>query len=525
MRETITSVGYRPALDTPGIGRVHDAQRLLSYGLAVVAGLVVDLPVWQAGVLTGTGLVMFLAALYRLATERTTNPYLLAQTDNAIAGLAIAIATTSPLLTLAVGLFISGAIAASFDAPRSLTLRLGLLWIVPQVTVAVLLRGSFKTETYASAVVLIILLLALALVILVYFGFQARRLGQTLRYRESQLKAVLETTPVVLAAVDRDGAFITLTGIHRDEVATWEGALAASPTIRDVIAEARRDGRVKSEVTVADRVLSVTCDPGPGGTLLLTAYDITTQAQARDRLQELVRSKDQFIAAVSHELRTPLSSVLGFAEIIHASTETDAELHPLIGEVVTQSAEMAAIIDDLLVAARSSFEQIATAPRRVDLTAEVASVVETIAERLVNTPRFERTGTVQAFADPIRVRQIIRNLLTNADRYGGTTIIISARTQSDSAIVEVRDSGTPIPAELQARIFEPYESSGPVRGQPAAIGLGLAVSRTLAQLMGGSLTYRYDDSWSVFELRLPVRLTPTDDEPIPAGSQPSLTVH
>ena len=71
------------------------------------------------------------------------------------------------------------------------------------------------------------------------------------------------------------------------------------------------------------------------------------------------------------------------------------------------------------------------------------------------------------------------------------------------AVLEICDDGTPLPPELQDRIFEPYESSGPVGGQPAAIGLGLSVSRTLAELMDGTLRYRHRDGWSVFELRLP----------------------
>ncbi len=110
---------------------------------------------------------------------------------------------------------------------------------------------------------------------------------------------------------------------------------------------------------------------------------------------------------------------------------------------------------------------------------------------------------VIASADPIRVRQIVRNLLTNADRYGGDSVQVETRVADDAAVLIVRDSGDPLPAERRELIFEPYESSGPVRGQPAAIGLGLAVSRTLAELMGGSISYDHDGEWSVFELRLP----------------------
>lgn len=176
----------------------------------------------------------------------------------------------------------------------------------------------------------------------------------------------------------------------------------------------------------------------------------------------------------------------------------------MIGEVADQSAEMAAIIDDLLVAARSSFEAVPTAPRTIDLSAEAAAVAESIAPRLLKRPEFELPA-VAAYADPIRVRQIIRNLLTNADRYGGNRVQMATARTEQGAVLEMRDNGRPLPPDLRERIFEPYESSGPVRGQPAAIRLGLAVSRTLAELMGGSVTYTHDGEWSSFVLILPER--------------------
>jgi signal transduction histidine kinase len=220
-------------------------------------------------------------------------------------------------------------------------------------------------------------------------------------------------------------------------------------------------------------------------------------------LANLVRAKDQFIAAVSHELRTPLSSVLGYAELVNELATVDDPIRSMVGEIVGQSAEMAAIIEDLLVAARSSFEHIPTNPVGLDLAAEVASVGESISSRLTKVPAYDLRSAI-AFADPIRVRQIVRNLMTNADRYGGDQLMVLTGTDDGRAYLEVRDSGPPIPGKLQDRIFEPYESSGPIGGQPAAIGLGLTVSRTLADLMDGSVTYRHDGQWSTFELRLPL---------------------
>jgi signal transduction histidine kinase len=498
------AVPYRPGLRAPGVKRAQDIQRLFSFGTAVAAALVLNLTAFQKIVICGTGLVMFAVVLHRVLTRRDSAPYVVAQVDHAVAGLAIAVATASPMIVLAVGLAIVVAMASSFAAPPRLAIGLGLLWTVPQVVVAaVAAERQSNSASYLSPLIMIVLLMSLAILVLIFLRMQARQLRQALENRETQLEAVLASAPVLLASVGRDRAITTLAGVSN----AWPSGeqLAATPAIAELIAEARGGTRVRREVSLGDRVLSLTCDPGTDGTQLLTAYDTTTEARARERLEELVRSKDQFIAAVSHELRTPLSAVLGYAEIVQETVPPDSELTPLISEVVSQSAEMAAIIDDLLVAARSSFETISTEPRRIDLTAEAVSVAGTLGSRLSTVPVYETQAPVNAYADPIRVRQIIRNLLTNADRYGGEQIVVSTRDDAAAAVIEVRDSGPPIPAELRDRIFEPYESTGPVRGQPAAIGLGLAVSRSLAELMGGSISYRHDRTWSVFELRLPAR--------------------
>jgi signal transduction histidine kinase len=445
---------------------------------------------------------MFAAALFRLLTHRTVAPYPLAQADHAIAGFAIAAATGSFVITLAVGLFIAGAIAASFEAPPRLAIALGILWITLQTVTASVIDNRADSAPLAFAIVLIILALALAILILIFFGLQAHTLRRELQRRESQLDAVLAVTPVLLGAVGPSGSIEILAG-EFEQVPISSDQLASSHEVADMVADAWRGIRVTREVSISGRVLSVTCDPGVNDALLMTAYDITTQAQARDRLANLVRAKDQFIAAVSHELRTPLSSVLGYAELVNELATVDDPIRSMVGEIVGQSAEMAAIIEDLLVAARSSFEHIPTNPVGLDLAAEVASVGESISSRLTKVPAYDLRSAI-AFADPIRVRQIVRNLMTNADRYGGDQLMVLTGTDDGRAYLEVRDSGPPIPGKLQDRIFEPYESSGPIGGQPAAIGLGLTVSRTLADLMDGSVTYRHDGQWSTFELRLPL---------------------
>ncbi len=111
-----------------------------------------------------------------------------------------------------------------------------------------------------------------------------------------------------------------------------------------------------------------------------------------------------------------------------------------------------------------------------------------------------------ATADPLRFRQILRNLITNAIRYGGETIRIESKTNLEGAFLYVWDSGSEIPQASREAIFEPYQRAHDRAGLPSSVGLGLTISRQLARLMGGDLTYDYQSDWSVFTLRLPLHI-------------------
>jgi two-component system sensor histidine kinase KdpD len=98
----------------------------------------------------------------------------------------------------------------------------------------------------------------------------------------------------------------------------------------------------------------------------------------------------------------------------------------------------------------------------------------------------------------------VRNLLTNAARYGGERVWIEARRGANRVIVSVIDDGRGVPAGQETTIFEAYQRAHNAAGQPASVGLGLSVARKLARLMGGDLRYRRVDDTSVFELSLPL---------------------
>lgn len=224
----------------------------------------------------------------------------------------------------------------------------------------------------------------------------------------------------------------------------------------------------------------------------------------RQRLEDLVRSKDRFIASVSHELRTPLAAVLGFADELkrHAASFQPDELTEILELIADQSQDMTDMVEDLLVAARADIGTISIRAQEVFLRSQAESAIAGLGREAIE--RVEVIGGPgRAWADPTRTRQIIRNLLTNAIRYGGEKITVLASNDDQQTTLGVRDDGPGLPKSEWERIFEPYERAHDRPSQPASIGLGLTVSRQLARLMGGELSYRAEAAGSVFELALP----------------------
>lgn len=271
------------------------------------------------------------------------------------------------------------------------------------------------------------------------------------------------------------------------------------------------DGHWEGLIGISDERTSRTWDDEVQ--MLRTAADMIAsfwhRMESSRRVHELMKSKDEFIASISHELRTPLTAIVGLAQSLadpanSLATTDSAEFIQIIAE---QSAEMSAIVQDLLVVARTDIGQVTIRPIEVDLRVELDASVRGL--RFDRREDLQISGDAAAMADPSRVRQIIRNLLVNASRYGGPQIKVRIEEANEHSVLEVSDNGPGISLEDQGRIFEPYERAHERQGQPASVGLGLTVSRQLARLMGGNLFYNHVDGWSTFTLELPRRNQPT----------------
>jgi signal transduction histidine kinase len=231
------------------------------------------------------------------------------------------------------------------------------------------------------------------------------------------------------------------------------------------------------------------------GTAALTGTDITVQRRAEEALADQITARDQFIATVSHELRTPLTGALGMLELVSSGETGDAERDEMIQLALHQVKDMADIVEDLLVSARAASGHLTVHPETMDVSDSVEHVLAVTGESFETDiePR------VIAWADPVRVRQIVKNLVTNAVRYGGDEKRVVVSTSNGVVSIEVRDSGEPLDPDFVARMFEPYERAV---SQGQSVGLGLTVARTLARLMGGDVTYEHVEE-ATFRLTLP----------------------
>jgi signal transduction histidine kinase len=240
----------------------------------------------------------------------------------------------------------------------------------------------------------------------------------------------------------------------------------------------------------------------------------TRTTELRSALADLAETqadKDRFVASVSHELRTPLAAVVGFAHALaEQSDQIDAqERAEVLHLIIRESEEVAAIVEDLLVATRLDRDELAMAEDLLRLDEEVCAVVE-VCDVAVSPLRIE---ALQVLGDSVRIHQIARNLITNADRYGGDAITVEVYADADEAILEVKDNGSGIPADKAELVFAAFGKAHSDPGRTESVGLGLTVSRNLARMMGGDVTYSRCDGWTCFSLRLPLVAVVTGDDP------------
>lgn len=260
--------------------------------------------------------------------------------------------------------------------------------------------------------------------------------------------------------------------------------------------------------TVGSAVAARQRAPGPSlaapGAASLTSL---TQADAAWRLTEDA-DRATFIGSAVHELRTPLTVISAQIQFARRYTRRDPQRQgAALDRALAQVERMDRLIADMLDHARIAAGATRLEVVAFDLCAVVADVVAQ--HRRGDGPRIAFQATmprVRLRGDPLRVAQIIGNLLSNALKYGrtGSRVYMSLGVAGAEALVLVEDHGVGVPADEQDRLFEPYYRSTRTRAVPGT-GLGLHISRRLAELHGGRLWLeRSTEAGSVFALALPI---------------------
>ncbi|HET7054557.1 MAG TPA: HAMP domain-containing sensor histidine kinase [Solirubrobacterales bacterium] len=247
-----------------------------------------------------------------------------------------------------------------------------------------------------------------------------------------------------------------------------------------------------------------------GGAFNEMAEELQRRAGERDQLD---RMKDEFVLTASHELRSPLTSVQGFAELLLLEREKLSPGQAETVEVILDNTRhLVRLLNDLLDLARSDAGRLAIKPIPTDAADLVEEAVRTMraqfdsrAQRLSleiepDLPRID--------ADRDRIRQILVNLLTNANEYcpQGATIEVQVRRSGADVEIDVSDDGPGIPGEQLEQIFERFSRGDAGETQRVGgTGLGLAISKSLVELHGGTIgATSAPGQGATFTVRLPV---------------------
>jgi signal transduction histidine kinase len=228
--------------------------------------------------------------------------------------------------------------------------------------------------------------------------------------------------------------------------------------------------------------------------------------------REFERLQAHFVATVSHELRTPLTSIYGALRLMHAGAlgALDAETHALVGVAQANTERLMRLVNDLLDIERAASGKLTLALALHDLgplVGEAIAAARPLAAELESDYDWQAPSEAcLALVDPLRVQQIVTNLLSNGVKYGsaGGRVRVRLLPEPQHWRIEVENNGEPIPVAFRPRLFERFAmadlSDSRRRG---GSGLGLAISRALVESMHGSLDFSSDAQRTCFFVRLP----------------------
>jgi PAS domain S-box-containing protein len=288
----------------------------------------------------------------------------------------------------------------------------------------------------------------------------------------------------------------------------------------------RADGEVRWVHATANPVPN---PHGPPERIVTITEDITERVQAAEALRDAEASaraanqaKNVFLSRMSHELRTPLNAVLGFGQVLERRLQDTEHLEP-VRHVLQAGRHLLNLINEILDIARIEAGELTVSAEPVsvvDVVDESARLMQPLATAadvcliVVGGPEAN-----YVLADRQRLRQVLLNLLSNAIKYNrpGGHVRVSWTSADRAIVIAVEDDGPGIPTEVRDRLFTPFDRLGAEATGVEGTGIGLTVSRSLAELMAGTLTFRSEvGGGASFTITLPA-----SDAPATAIAAPS----
>lgn len=355
-----------------------------------------------------------------------------------------------------------------------------------------------------------------------------------LRASEERFRSAFDHAPLGMALVSFDGSFLQvndalcrLLGLDRESLhSSQHDALTVEA---DRLHEAERLhelSRGASRVVQFEKrylrpapaeplwaLVSVSrLDDGQGAAChLYQVHDLSEQKQAAERMAELAQermrreasdmasaAKSEFLSRVSHEMRTPLNAVLGFAQLLQrdGSTLEPRQLRLYVDQIRSAGEHLLGLVTDLLDLNQAARGELRLSLEPVPLAAAVEQtrlLIEGLALTHGLALEVDVPDALRVQADPQRLRQVLVNLSSNAIKYNrqGGWVRIRAEARPDGMVaVSVQDSGIGMTREQLDRLFQPFDRLGAERTKVQGTGLGLVISRGLAEAMGGRLDLR-----------------------------------
>ena len=359
------------------------------------------------------------------------------------------------------------------------------------------------------------------------------------RGHKDQFTTLVEHIPDIVARLDRDLRFLYISPAVHAVTGTAPEAYIGYPRKNHGIPEefvCRRDAlsrkvfetgqeySLEFPIDTPDgrrlfemRLIPEFAADGSVESLMTLTRDVTERKQAEEVLRDANRRKDEFLATLAHELRGPLAPLSNMLQVLKRTNGDPEALHEARDVMERQLGQMTRLLDDLLDVSRISTGKLELKRQRVELATVVDTAVETcrpVAERFghgiaVDLP----SETIHLDADPVRLAQVLSNLLHNACKFtepGGSSssIRLSAAREGDKAIViRVTDTGIGIPPDKLEGIFEMFTQVNTALDRAhGGLGIGLTLVKRLIEMHGGSVTAQSagPGRGSEFVVRLPL---------------------